>query len=175
MHAEGVQRGRDGIEQRLTRRNLLRLGVGTAATGALAAILSACGGGSATATTAPAATKAATTGATTGTTAPAATTASRRGDHRPGGGRRDDCPRRTAASGATPAAAACPRPACRARTLPAATPKVAKNANATKLTFWHALGGTNGEVVSNLVNQFNDSQTRHLRAGRLPGHATTIW
>src|SRR5947209_2392293 len=140
-------------KNRLSRRNLLRLGVGTAATGALAAILSACGGSSATATTAPAATKAATAGAA-GTTAPAAGAATTA----PAAGAATTAPS-AAAGGATPAAAApatgVPAPA----TLPAATAKVAKNANATKLTFWHALGGTNGEVVSNLVNQFNDSQT----------------
>ena len=149
-------------QSRLTRRNLLRLGVGTAATGALAAILSACGGGSATATTAPAATKAATTGATTGTTAPAATTASSAAaaTTAPAAGAATTAPASSAASGATPAAAVVPATGVPvAATLPAATPKVAKNANATKLTFWHALGGTNGEIVSNLVNQFNDSQT----------------
>jgi len=116
---EGMERDR-----RLSRRNLLRLGVGAAATGALAAIVSACGGSSA--TTAP------TTAATAAAT--------------------------TAAGGSTPAApvaTGAPPPA----TLPAATPKTAKNANATKLTFWHALGGVNGDIVSSLVNQFNDSQT----------------
>jgi sn-glycerol 3-phosphate transport system substrate-binding protein len=149
-------------QSRLTRRNLLRLGVGTAATGALAAILSACGGGSATATTAPAATKAATSGATTGTTAPAATTASSAAaaTTAPAAGAATTAPAASATSGATPAAALVPATGVPApATLPAATPKVAKNPNATKLTFWHALGGTNGEVVSNLVNQFNDSQT----------------
>jgi sn-glycerol 3-phosphate transport system substrate-binding protein len=149
---EGMER-----DTRLSRRNLLRLGVGTAATGALAAILSACGGGSATtapattaATKAPgAATAAATTasgGATTASgSAPAAATTA-------------PAAASSAAGGATPAAAVAtgaPPPA----TLPAATPKTAKNPNATKLVFWHALGGTNGEVVSNLVNQFNDSQS----------------
>jgi len=149
----------EGIEgnRRLTRRNVLRLGVGTAATGALAAILSACGGGSA--TTAPA-----TTAATTGTKAvggatTAATTASggaTAAATAASGGATVAAP--SAASGATPAAAVATG-VPPAATLPAATPKVAKNANATKLTFWHALGGTNGEVVSNLTNQFNDSQS----------------
>ncbi|MDQ6603069.1 MAG: ABC transporter substrate-binding protein [Chloroflexota bacterium] len=148
----------EGIERntRLTRRNLLRLGVGTAATGALAAILSACGGSSATTapatTAASAATKAPTTvagGATTAATTAsggataAATTAS--------GGATTAAP---TVGGGAPATGVPP-----AATLPAATPKVAKNASATKLTFWHALGGTNGEIVSNLTNQFNDSQS----------------
>jgi len=151
---EGIERNR-----RLTRRNVLRLGVGAAATGALAAILSACGGGSA--TTAPATTAAATGtkasgGATTAaTTAPGGATAAATAAS---GGATVAAP--SAASGATPAAAA---PVATgvppAATLPAATPKVARNANATKLTFWHALGGANGEIVSNLTNQFNDSQT----------------
>jgi len=103
------------------------LGVGTAATGAVAAILSACGGSSA--TTAP------TTAATTGAT--------------------------TAAGGATTAAAtpATTGGAAPTATLPAATPKTAKNPNATKLIFWHAMGGQLGETASTLVNQFNDSQT----------------
>jgi len=138
---------------------MLRLGVGTAATGALAAILSACGGGSA--TTAPATTAAATGTKAAGGATTAATTASggaTAAATAASGGATVAAP--SAASGATPAAAA---PVATgvppAATLPAATPKVAKNPNATKLTFWHALGGTNGEVVSNLVNQFNDSQS----------------
>lgn len=157
---EGFER----TKQVISRRAMLRLGVGTAATGALAAILSACGGSSA--TTAPA-----TVPATTGTKAAGgattvATTAS--GGATTVSGAATTAPTTaaaaattaptTAAGGATtaaPVATGAPPPA----TLPAATPKVAKNASATKLTFWHALGGVNGEAVSNLVNQFNESQS----------------
>lgn len=150
----------EGIERnpRLTRRNVLRLGVSTAATGALAAILSACGGGSA--TTAPATTAAVTGTKAAGGATTAATTASggaTAAATAASGGATVAAP--SAASGATPAAAAPATGVPPAATLPAATPKVAKNPNAIKLTFWHALGGTNGEVVSNLVNQFNDSQS----------------
>ena len=145
--------GREG-NTRLTRRNLLRLGVGTAATGALAAILSACGG-SATETPKPAATTAATTasgGATAATTA-ATTAPSAAATTAP----------TTAAAAATTAPAASSAASATTGAAPAATaaptPKVAKNANATKLTFWHGLSGANAEVVSNLTNQFNDSQS----------------
>lgn len=132
----------------ISRRRILKLGIGVAATGAVSAILAACGGEAA--TTAPAAvpTKAATGAATTAGTAAAGTTAV------------------TGATGAATVAPASTMVAAAssgaATMAPAATvaptPKTAKNANAVKLTWWHAMGGVNGEAVSNLVNQFNDSQ-----------------
>lgn len=162
--------------QTLSRRRILKLGLGAAASGAVAAILSACGGGT-TATTAATvvATKAA-SGATaaTGGATTAATTASgvatTAATAATGGAT-------TAATAATPAATAAGSAASAtpvtglattasgglATSGPTATvmptAKVAKNANAIKLTWWHAMGGVNGEAVSNLVNQFNDSQT----------------
>jgi len=150
----------------ISRRRILKLGIGVAATGAVSAILAACGGEAATTapaavpttaagaapTTAATATKAATGAATTAGTTAAGTTAV------------------TGATGATTAATAAPASTAvaaaaspgAATMAPAATvaptPKTAKNANAVKLTWWHAMGGVNGEAVSNLVNQFNDSQ-----------------
>lgn len=145
-------------DRQLSRRNLLRLGVGVAATGALTAIVTACGGSSATDTPKPAA---ATTAPTTAPAAGAATTAPTTASSAAA----TTAPT-TAASAATTAPTAAggaptapPTGVPPTATLPAATPKTAKNANATKLTFWHALGGVNGETTSNLVNQFNDSQT----------------
>lgn len=127
--------------KRLNRRRFLLGAAGVAGT----AILAACGGSSA--TEAPRAT---TGGATTAPTTAAggATTAA------------------TPATGGAPTAAATPAtggattaPGQPTQPPPSATPKTAKNPNATKLTFWHALGGVNGEITSKLTDQFNESQS----------------
>ena len=112
--------------KRLSRRMMLKAGLGVAATGALAALLAACGN---TATATPAG---GTSGGTSATK-PAATAAT-------GGG----APTATV-SGALP-------------TQPA-TPKPPKNASAMKIEWWHAMGGTNGKIVTDLCDQFNDSQS----------------
>lgn len=151
----------------VSRRHLLRLGLFAAASVAGGAILSACGDGAATsAPPAAAATTAPTTGAAAvATTAPTAVATT--------GG--------AATTAATPAAttggAATTAPAAMAAAMPttapamvtaaggmptatvAPTPKTAKNANAVKLTWWHAMGGALGTALSDLVNQYNDSQS----------------
>ncbi|HEU5330576.1 MAG: ABC transporter substrate-binding protein [Thermomicrobiales bacterium] len=119
--------------KRLSRRMVLKAGLGAAATGALAALLAACGN---TATATPAGGTGGTSGGTSATK-PAATTAAGGGG---GGGAAT-----ATVSGALP-------------TQPA-TPKPPKNASAMKLEWWHAMGGTNGKIVTDLCDQFNDSQS----------------
>jgi sn-glycerol 3-phosphate transport system substrate-binding protein len=139
--------------KRVNRRALMKWGVGMAASGAVAAILTACGGSSATNTPQVAATATRAAGATTApTTGAAATTAPTTAAG--GATTAPTTAATTAAGGAATPAAGGPTTA-----PPTATPKVAKNPNAMKLTFWHALGGVNGETTSNLVNMFNDSQS----------------
>ncbi len=164
----------------ISRRRILKLGIGVAATSAVGAILAACGGE--TATTAPAAapTTAATaagaapTVAATATKPAAATTAATTAPTTAAapvttGGTSATAAATTAPASAaattapTTAAAAASPASTMATAAPAATvaptPKTAKNANAVKLTWWHAMGGVNGDAVSTLTNQFNDSQS----------------
>ncbi|HET8626414.1 MAG TPA: ABC transporter substrate-binding protein [Thermomicrobiales bacterium] len=115
---------------RVSRRWLLRTGLGAAAGGALAVFLSACGsGGSATNTPAAAGGGGATSPAGGAATKPA------------GGG----------AAGSTAAALGTP--------VGTNSAKPPKNPNALKLEFWHAMGGQNGATVTKLVDQYNDSQS----------------
>lgn len=59
-----------------------------------------------------------------------------------------------AASGATPFNAAAGTPD------PHASPTVPPAAGATRITFWHAMSGTNGAAVQTLVNKYNSSQKK---------------
>ncbi len=51
-----------------------------------------------------------------------------------------------------------PTKAPSAPAAPAATSVPAAPAAATKFAFWHAMGGTNGEAVAEMMKRFNDSQ-----------------
>lgn len=139
--------GQTTAQGRVTRRWVLRAGLGVAATGSLAALLAACGADSTATPAKPAASAASGAGATATTgSGPAATTgtggAASAAPSAPGGG---------AAPGSTVAAQGTP--------VGISSSKGAKNPNATKLQWWHAMGGANGVAVAKLTDDFNDSQT----------------
>lgn len=120
----------------ISRRVVLRAGVGLLGTGALAALLSACGGTAATATTA----------APSGGGASAA----------PGAGGT-----RVAAPASAAPAAAGPGSTVAAQGTPVGVSNIKppKNPNATKISWWFGLGGNLGKAIEALTEQFNDSQS----------------
>ncbi len=140
----------------------------------LAAVLAACGDPTATtasATTAAAATtaasaattSAATTAASSATTAAAATTAA--GTTAAAGAAGTTAT--PAPAGATTAAAPAPSPT--------PYPTVAQAAGSTKVTFWFGLTGTLGGVVQQVVNKYNQSQTKYyVEAIQQPDYDATI-
>jgi sn-glycerol 3-phosphate transport system substrate-binding protein len=129
------------LERPVSRRWVLRAGAGMAAGGALAAFLAACG---ATSTATPVPQPSAAASAATGAGATATTGT---------GG----------ASSAAPSSAAAPSAGstvgAQGTPVGITSSKGAKNPNATKLQWWHAMGGANGVAVAKLTDDFNDSQT----------------
>jgi len=126
----------------ITRRFLLKASGAAFGTGALAALLSACGGVG-TATTASgsgAAGGAATTAPASATTAVGSTAPS--GSGAPAGG--------GAAPGSTAAAQGTP--------VGVSNLKPPKNPNAIKISWWFGLGGVLGKAIETLTEQYNDSQ-----------------
>jgi sn-glycerol 3-phosphate transport system substrate-binding protein len=65
----------------------------------------------------------------------------------------------TACSSPTPEPTKAPAPAA-ATKAPAAAATTAPAAAGTKFAFWHAMGGTNGEAVTEMMKRFNGSQTQ---------------
>jgi len=127
----------------ITRRFLLKAGGAAFGTGALAALLSACGGVG-TATTASgsgASGGAATTAPASATTAVGSTAPS--GSGAPAGG--------GAAPGSTAAAQGTP--------VGVSNLKPPKNPNAIKISWWFGLGGVLGKAIETLTEQYNDSQS----------------
>jgi len=126
----------------ITRRFLLKASGAAFGTGALAALLSACGGVG-TATTASgsgAAGGAATTAPASATTAVGSTAPS--GSGAPAGG--------GAAPGSTAAAQGTP--------VGVSNLKPPKTPNAIKISWWFGLGGVLGKAIETLTEQYNDSQ-----------------
>ena len=115
----------------LSRRTILRAGLGALGVGAVA-FLSACGGTS-TATTA----SGGGSGSVGTATIPVATSPAPSASG--------------AAAGGTVAAQGTP--------VGVSSSKGPKNPNAMKLQWWHAMGGANGTAVATLTDQFNDSQS----------------
>ena len=129
----------------ITRRFLLKAGGAALGTGALAALLSACGAaGTATAVSGAGGSGAATTAPThpPGTTAAAGSSAPAASGAPAGGG---------AAPGSTAAAQGTP--------VGVSNLKPPKNPNAIKVSWWFGLGGVLGKAIETLAEQFNDSQS----------------
>ena len=131
----------DLTSKHLSRRTILRAGLGALGVGAVA-FLSACGGTS-TATTASGG-----TGAGVASTSPAPSASGGAG----GVASTSPAPSASgAAAGGTVAAQGTP--------VGISSSKGPKNPNATKIQWWHAMGGSNGTAVATLTDQFNDSQS----------------
>lgn len=64
------------------------------------------------------------------------------------------------AATATKAPAAAPTTAPAAPAATAVPPTVVVKAGQTKITWWHAMGGSNGEAIAKLTSQYNSSQTK---------------
>src|SRR5688500_9559835 len=123
--------------QPISRRTVLRVGVGLLGMGALGALLSACGGATATATTA----------ASTGGAVGAASAAPSAGGTRVAG---NSSAPTSAGPGSTVAALGTP--------VGVSNLKPPKNPNATKISWWFGLGGALGKAIETLTEQYNDSQ-----------------
>ncbi len=148
------------IDKQLSRRAVLRAGLGVLGTGAFAAFLSACGNAT-TPTTAPAASTAPGSAApsTAASSSAAAPSSSGAAATRPAGSAAASTAPSASGSGAPAGAAPGSTAAAQGTPVGVSSSKGAKNPNATKVQWWHAMGGANGTAIANLTDKFNDSQS----------------
>ncbi len=127
----------------ISRRFFLKAGSVVLGTGALAALLSACGGTStATPVSGTGGGAATTPAAPVGSAAPVGTAAPSTGSS-------------AAPTGAAPGSTA----AAQGTPVGVSNLKPPKNPNATKITWWFGLGGVLGKAIESITEQFNDSQS----------------